>query len=91
LAVCGRGHVILRKLLSGVTDLPFAQLMHDAILLPSGLTHSTSLRAPTKRMLSHRYRRNCAEACRKSGENWHGYERNDELFSCDYKAFVDGP
>jgi hypothetical protein len=29
--------------------------------------------------------------CRKSSENWHGNDRNDDLFSCDYKAFVDGP
>ena len=30
----GGGYIMLRKLLSDVTGLPFAQLMHDAVLLP---------------------------------------------------------
>jgi hypothetical protein len=46
-------------------------------------------RAITGRMLSHRYRRHRAAACRYSSDNWHDYERNDDVFSSDYKDFVD--
>jgi hypothetical protein len=38
---------------------------------------------------SRQHRRHRAAACRNSNENWHGYERNDDVFSCDYKDFMD--
>ncbi len=37
----GGGYVVLRKLLTDVTGQPFEQLMHDAVLIPLGMTHST--------------------------------------------------
>lgn len=37
----GGGYVILRKILTDVTGLPFEQLMHDMVLLPLGMSHST--------------------------------------------------
>lgn len=46
-------------------------------------------RAVTERMLSHRYRRHHAAACRNSSESWHGYERDDNVLSRDYEDFVD--
>ncbi len=46
-------------------------------------------RAVIERMLSHRYRRHRAAACRNSSESWHGYERDDNVLSRDYEDFVD--
>lgn len=37
----GGGYVILRALLADMTGKPFEQLMHDTVLLPLGMTHST--------------------------------------------------
>ncbi len=37
----GGGYVVLRKLLTDVTGQPFEQLMHDSVLIPMGMTHST--------------------------------------------------
>jgi len=37
----GGGYVVLRKLLTDVTGQPFEQLMHDSVLMPLGMTHST--------------------------------------------------
>jgi CubicO group peptidase (beta-lactamase class C family) len=37
----GGGYVVLRKLLTDVTGQPFDHLMHDMVLIPLGMAHST--------------------------------------------------
>jgi CubicO group peptidase (beta-lactamase class C family) len=37
----GGGYVVLRKILTDVTGQPFDRLMHDTVLMPLGMAHST--------------------------------------------------